>query len=63
MRPSRLRADTATADEVTRDPTDSPVLAPLVAAKAEILVTGDDDLLALRSRYPIETPTEFASRL
>lgn len=40
-----------------------PVLAPLVAAKADLLVTGDDDLLALRSRYPIETPAEFGSRL
>ena len=42
---------------------DSPVLAPLVAAKADLLVTGDEDLLALRSRHPIETPTEFGSRL
>ena len=53
----------STAAEVPRDPKDSPVLAPLVAANAELLVTGDDDLLALRSRYPIETPTEFGSRL
>lgn len=53
----------STAAEVPRDPKDSPVLAPLVAAKADLLVTGDDDLLALRSRYPIETPTEFGSRL
>lgn len=44
-------------------PKDSPMLAPLVAAKADLLVTGDDDLLALRSRHPIETPTEFGSRL
>ena len=53
----------STAAEVPRDPKDSPVLAPLVAAKADLLVTGDDDLLALRSRHPIETPTEFGSRL
>ena len=53
----------STAAEVPRDPKDSPVLAPLVAAKADLLVTGDDDLLALRSRYAIETPTEFGSRL
>lgn len=53
----------STAAEVPRDPKDSPVLAPLVAARADLLVTGDDDLLALRRRYPIETPTEFGSRL
>lgn len=53
----------STAAEVPRDPKDVPVLAPLVAAKADLLVTGDDDLLALRSGHPIETPTEFGSRL
>ena len=53
----------STAPEVPRDPKDSAVLAPLVAAKADLLVTGDHDLLALRSRHPIETPTEFGSRL
>lgn len=53
----------STAAEVPRDPKDSPVLAPLVAAKADLLVTGDADLLALRSGHPIETPTEFGSRL
>ena len=53
----------STAAAVPRDPKDSPVLAPLVAARADLLVTGDDDLLALRRRYPIETPTEFGSRL
>ena len=56
MRPSRLCADRA-------GPKDSPVLAPLVAAKADLLVTGEEDLLVLRSRHPIETPTEFGSRL
>ena len=62
-----VRADVidlgSTVAEMPRDPKDSPVLAPLVAAKADLLVTGDDDLLALRSRHPIETPTEFGSRL
>jgi len=53
----------STAAEVPRDPKDSPVLAPLVAAKADLLVTGDADLLALRSGHAIETPTEFGSRL
>ncbi len=49
--------------EVPRDPDDVPVLATLAAAKADVLVTGDGDLLALRSKYPIETPAEFVRRL
>ena len=53
----------STMADVPQDPKDSSVLAPLVAAKADLLVTGDDDLLVLRSRYPIETPTEFGGRL
>ena len=49
--------------EVPRDPGDAPILATLAAAKADVLVTGDGDLLALRDRYPIETPAEFVRRL
>ena len=49
--------------EVPQDPSDAPILATLVAAKADLLVTGDGDLLALRDRYPIETPSEFVRRL
>lgn len=49
--------------EYPRDPDDIPVLATLIAAGADILVTGDRDLLALRDKYPIETPAEFARRL
>ena len=49
--------------EVPRDPSDAPILATLAAAHADILVTGDRDLLALRERYPIETPAEFVRRL
>lgn len=49
--------------EVPRDPDDAPILATLAAAKADVLVTGDKDLLALRDRYPIETPAEFVRRL
>ena len=48
---------------VPNDPDDSPMLASLVIAKAEYLVTGDSDLLALRTRYPILTPAEFAAKL
>jgi putative PIN family toxin of toxin-antitoxin system len=46
-----------------RDPDDIPVLATLIASGADSLVTGDRDLLALRDKYPIETPAEFARRL
>ena len=44
-------------------PRDAPILATLAAAKADVLVTGDGDLLALRDKYPIETPAEFVRRL
>ena len=49
--------------EVPRDPSDAPILATLATAKADVLVTGDGDLLALRDNYPIETPAEFVRRL
>ncbi len=42
-----------------RDVADLPVLGTLVAAKADYLITGDHDLLALASRFPILTPAEF----
>ena len=51
-----------TAVEVVADPADTPILASLVASGAEALVTGDNDLLVLREKYPIVTPAEFASR-
>ena len=49
--------------EYPRDPDDIPVLATLIASSADMLVTGDRDLLALREDYPIETPVEFVRRL
>lgn len=48
---------------VPRDPADAPILATFVVAKADVLVTGDADLLALRDRYRIETPAEFVRRM
>jgi len=48
---------------VPRDPGDTPILATLTIANADVLVTGDGDLLALRDLYPIETPAEFVRRL
>ncbi len=52
-----------TSVEVPGDPDDMPILASLVAAKADVLITGDGDLLALRDRYSIQTPAEFVRRL
>jgi len=49
-------------DESLRDRADGPVLQTLLAAKADYLITGDKDLLALADRYPIVTPAEFWSR-
>jgi len=49
--------------EVPSDPDDVPILATLVAAEADALVSGDRDLLALRDRYAIRTPAEFARSL
>ncbi len=46
-----------------RDPDDIPVLATLIASGADVLVTGDRDLLVLREDYPIETLAEFVLRL
>ena len=46
-----------------RDPDDIPVLATLIAGKADVLVTGDADLLVLRGQFPVEAPREFVQRL
>lgn len=51
-----------TPDEALRDHADQPILLALLAAKAQYLVTGDKDLLALADRYPIVTPTDFWAR-
>lgn len=51
------------AAEVPDDPHDAPVLATFIAGCGSFLVTGDSDLLALRSRYPIIAPVEFAKKL
>lgn len=45
-----------------RDVHDVPVLGTFLAAKAEYLVTGDNDLLALAERYPIVSPADFWRR-
>lgn len=49
-------------DATLRDPADQPVLLTLVASKADYLITGDKDLLALASRYPVVRPADFRAR-
>jgi uncharacterized protein len=48
-----------------RDAADLPFLALAAGAGADVLVTGDDDLLALAGKFrvPIETPEVFRQRL
>ncbi|MBP7867411.1 MAG: putative toxin-antitoxin system toxin component, PIN family [Acidobacteria bacterium] len=45
-----------------RNGDDLPVLGTLLASRADYLVTGDADLLALAGRYPIVSPAEFWRR-
>ena len=49
-------------DATLRDKADEPVLGTLLAAKADYLITGDKDLLALAGKYPIVTPAVFWER-
>jgi uncharacterized protein len=49
-------------DETLRDASDQLVLGTLRAARADYLITGDKDLLALSGRYPIVTPAAFWER-
>jgi len=49
-------------DPNLRDPADQPVLATLRASRADYLITGDKDLLALAEKYPIITPADFWAR-
>lgn len=48
---------------VPRDAGDNMVLATLLSGKADVLVTGDQDLLVLAEEYPILSPTDFARRI
>jgi uncharacterized protein len=51
----------AAAAEV-RDAADEPVLATLLATGADLLITGDKDLLVLAHRYAILSPAAFCAR-
>ncbi|HEU5350699.1 MAG TPA: putative toxin-antitoxin system toxin component, PIN family [Terracidiphilus sp.] len=45
-----------------RDPADQAILGTLIAARANYLITGDKDLLAIAGRYPVVTPAQFWER-
>lgn len=49
-------------EDKVRDAADLPVLGTFLAARADYLITGDRDLLALSERYAIITPAEFWQR-
>jgi uncharacterized protein len=45
-----------------RDAADEPVLATLLTSGADLLITGDKDLLVLSDRFAIFSPTDFCAR-
>jgi putative PIN family toxin of toxin-antitoxin system len=49
-------------DPNLRDHADQPVLATLRVSRADYLITGDKDLLALAGKYTIVTPAGFWGR-
>jgi uncharacterized protein len=49
-------------EEALRDRADGPVLGTLIAARADYLITGDKDLLAVAGKYPVVTPVAFWER-
>jgi putative PIN family toxin of toxin-antitoxin system len=56
---------TASPDRISRDPTADVILGTAVAAGADLVVTGDKDLLVLGhyEGIPIVTPTDCLARL
>ncbi|MCK4870515.1 MAG: putative toxin-antitoxin system toxin component, PIN family [Gammaproteobacteria bacterium] len=54
--------DNVTAN-VPKDKNDNHILATLIASKANFLITGDTDLLALAAKHPIITPSEFIKNI
>ena len=63
----RFEADIVNIDgisaDVPKDPNDSPILATLIASKADCLVSGDGDLLSLSALHPILSPGEFITKI
>jgi len=54
--------DRTAEEKELRDPADRLILGTLMTTRADCLVTGDKDLLALATRYPIITPAAFCER-
>lgn len=52
----------ACTDADLRDAADQQALGTLLASRADYLITGDKDLLALAGRYPIVSPAQFWER-
>jgi uncharacterized protein len=49
-------------EEALRDKANGPVLGTLLAARADYLITGDKELLALGGKYPVVAPVAFWER-
>ena len=62
---SLLRDDVGEISSPLRDPNDNPILAAAIAYRCKFLVTGDDDLLELKSFSGVEiiSVRAFAERL
>jgi putative PIN family toxin of toxin-antitoxin system len=61
---AEMHDDPTRPPSVTRDPDDDYLFALAMAADAEAIVTGDDDLAALESPpVPVLTPAELLTRL
>jgi len=58
-------SDTTSPIAVSRDPADEAILACATAASAEVIITGDKDLLSLANVFsiPILSPSQFKSFL
>lgn len=52
-------------EPISRDPDDDAVLACAIAARVDVVVSGDDDLLALKQfqNIPIPTPAEALQKI
>ncbi len=48
--------------EVPKDKNDEKILATYIAGNADYIITGDQDLLALKDKYKIITPKDFVSQ-
>ncbi len=64
-RPAEVIEPPALPQPVCRDPDDDEVLALAVAAQADLIISGDNDLLVLQqfNGIPILTPAEAAAML